>query len=78
MKLKNSIVTFGAFVLTTTILYLIGYIFTIPLFMFQYEYTNNVNRFFISIGSLVPILIGLVISFISEKIYLYKRRRNIG
>ncbi|MEH7114757.1 hypothetical protein V7124_20725, partial [Neobacillus niacini] len=74
MKLKSFIVSFGAFVLTTTILYLIGYIFTIPLFMFQYEYTNNVNGYFISIGSLVPILIGLVISFISEKIYLYKRR----
>ena len=78
MKLKSFIVAFGSLVLTTTLLYLIGYIFTIPLLMFQYEYKNNVNGFFISTGSLIPIMIGLVISFISEKIYLYKNRKKIS
>lgn len=75
MKLKSIVVTFGSFVLTTAILYLIGYIFTIPLLMFHYEYTDNANGFFITTGSLVPIMIGLVISFTSERIFIYKHRQ---
>ena len=78
MKLKSFIITFGSFVLTTTLLYLIGYMFTIPALMFQYEYTDNANGFFITTGSLIPIMIGLVISFFSEKIYIYKHRQKLG
>ncbi|MBM7655185.1 hypothetical protein [Neobacillus cucumis] len=78
MKLKSFIVTFGSFILTTTSLYLIGYVFTIPTLMFHYEYTDNTNGFFITTGSLVPIIIGLVISFISERIYIYKHRQKLG
>lgn len=77
MKLKSFIVAFGSLVLTTTLLYLIGYIFSIPLLMFQYEYKDSVNGFFISTGSLIPIMIGLVISFVSEKVYLYKHQKNL-
>ena len=72
MKLKGFIITFGVFVLTTTFLYLLGHMLTVPWLMFQYEYTNNDSGFFISAGSLVPLLIGLAISFIVEKMYLYK------
>lgn len=78
MKLKGFIVTFGSFALATTLLYLFGYVFTIPWLMFQYESANNANGFFVSIGSLVPLIIGLVISFIAEKIYLYKYRQKHG
>ncbi|WP_404330330.1 hypothetical protein [Mesobacillus maritimus] len=76
MKLKSFVVTFGSFVLTTALLYLIGHVFTIPLLMFHYEYTDNANGFFLTTGSLVPIIIGLVISFISERIYLYKHKHR--
>ncbi|WP_066253961.1 hypothetical protein [Neobacillus drentensis] len=78
MKLKGFIVTFVSFALTTALLYLLGYVFTIPWLMFQYEYTNNASVFFVSAGSLVPLIIGLVISFIVEKIYLYKYRQKFG
>ncbi|WP_160723714.1 hypothetical protein [Bacillus sp. USDA818B3_A] len=70
MKIKSFIVSFGSFLLTTALLYLVGYTFTIPLFMLHYEYTDT-NGFFVSTGSLVPLIIGLVISYIAEKIYLF-------
>jgi predicted ABC-type sugar transport system permease subunit len=74
MKLRSFIVTFGSFALTGGMLYLIGHAFTIPLLMFQHEYTDNAYGLFITTGSLVPIIIGLVVSFFAEKIYLYKYR----
>lgn len=78
MKLKAFIVTFGSFALTTALLYLLGYVFTIPWLMLQYEYTDNADGFFVSTGSLVPLIIGLVISFIAEKIYIYKYRQKLS
>jgi hypothetical protein len=78
MKLKGFIVTFGSFTLTTALLYLIGYVFTIPWLMFQYEYRNDTSGFFVSTGSLIPFIIGLLISFIAEKIYTYKYRQKLG
>ena len=78
MKLKSFIVTLGSFVFTTTFLYLIGYMFTIPPLMFHYKFTDNANGFFITTGSLVPILIGLVISFFSERFYLFKHRQDLS
>ncbi|MET1178378.1 hypothetical protein ABG775_10520 [Peribacillus simplex] len=74
MKLKSFIVTFGSFVLTTGMLYLVGHMFTIPWLMFHHEYTENGNGFFISAGSLVPLIIGLIVCFFAEKIYSYKFR----
>ncbi|MEH7418678.1 hypothetical protein V7266_25785 [Neobacillus drentensis] len=74
MKLKGFLIVFVSFVLTTSLLYIVGYMFTIPPLMFHHQYTNTSNGFFISTGSLLPIIIGLVISFAAEKIYLYKQR----
>ncbi|WP_260287506.1 hypothetical protein [Peribacillus aracenensis] len=74
MKLKSFIVTFGSFVLTTGMLYLVGHMFTIPWLMFHHEYTENGNGFFISAGSFVPLIIGLIVCFFAEKIYIYKFR----
>lgn len=78
MNLKSFIITFGSFVLTTALLYLIGYVFTIPMFMFHYEYTNNANVFFMTTGSLLPIIFGLVLSFFAERVYLYKQRKKLS
>ncbi|MED3624059.1 hypothetical protein [Neobacillus thermocopriae] len=77
MKLKGFIITFGSFAFTTFLLYFLGYIFTIPWFMFHYEYTHDAGEFFISIGSsLVPIIIGLVVSYMAEKMFIYKERKK--
>lgn len=78
MKLNSFIVTFGSFVLTTGMLYLVGHMFTIPWLMFHHEYTVNENGFFISAGSLVPLIIGLIVCFFAEKIYIYKFRQKLG
>ncbi|MEH7480836.1 hypothetical protein V7157_06925 [Neobacillus drentensis] len=78
MKLKSFIVTFGSFVLTVGLLYLVGHMFTIPSLMFHHEYTNNANGFFITTGSLTPLVIGLIISFLAEKIYIFKSRQKLG
>ncbi len=74
MKLKSFIVTFLSLVLTTVVLFLIGHLFSIPWLMFHHEYIDNANGFIISTGSFVPLIIGLVVSFFAEKIYVYKYR----
>jgi len=78
MKLKSFIVTFGSFVLSTGLLYLIGHLFTIPWLLFHYEYINNSKGFLISGGSFTPLLIGLAVSFFAEKIYIYKHDQKLG
>ena len=77
MKLKGFIVTFGSFVLTTGMFYLIGHLFTIPWLMFYYEYTENATGFYVSTGSLVPLIIALIVSFFAEKIYIYKFQQKL-
>lgn len=72
MQIKSFIVTYGSFIVTTTILYFLGDVFNISWLQMQYEYRNVSNEFYLSIGSFVPILIGLIISFMTEKIYIYK------
>ncbi|WP_040205955.1 hypothetical protein [Neobacillus jeddahensis] len=72
MKLKSFIVTIGSLVLTTGMLYLIGHMFTIPWLMFHHKYIVNGNGFYISAGSFDPLIIGLIVSFFAEKIYVYK------
>lgn len=74
MKLKSLIVTISSLVLTTGVLLLIGHMFTIPWLMFHHEYTNNANGFIISTCSFVPLIIGLIVSFFAEKIYVNKYR----
>lgn len=72
MKLKTFLAAFSAFITSTTVLYLIDYIFTIPWLMIHYDSTNNESGFYLSIGSFVPLLIGLGISFSAEQIYVMK------
>jgi hypothetical protein len=78
VKFKSFMVAFTTFVLTTGILYLVGHIFTIPFLMFHHEYADNVNGFYFEIGSLVPLIIGLIISVFAEKFYVYKHRQKLG
>ncbi|PLR78333.1 hypothetical protein CU633_05860 [Bacillus sp. V3-13] len=78
MKFKSLIVTLSTLVVTTSLLFLIGHLFTIPLLMFRYEYTNNASGVFISTGSIMPLIIGFIISFFAEKIYVHKYRQKLG
>jgi hypothetical protein len=77
MKFKSFIVTFATLVLTTGLLFLVGHTFTIPWLMFHHEYTENANGFFITAGSFVPLIIGLIVSFFAEKIYIYKYQQKL-
>jgi hypothetical protein len=77
MKLRSFIVGFATFVFTTACLYIIGYIFKVPLLMFHQKFTSNANGFSFSMESLFPLIIGLVISFIAEKIYLNKNKQRL-
>ncbi|MDR7000723.1 hypothetical protein [Neobacillus niacini] len=78
MKLKSFIVAFSSLFFTTGLLYLVGNFFEIPWLMFQAEYTNTENGFSFSTGSLIPLMVGLIISFFAEKIFLYKHRQKLG
>lgn len=78
MKLKGFIVTLLALVLTTGGLFLIGHLFTIPWLMFHYEYINNAEKLSITTGSMVPLIIGLIVCFFVEKIYMNRHRQKLG
>lgn len=78
MKFMSFIIAFSSFVLTTGPLFLVGHMFTIPWLMFHHEYTDDANGFFITTGSLVPLIIGLIISLIAAKFYGYKYRQKLG
>ncbi|MEC2077671.1 hypothetical protein [Metabacillus fastidiosus] len=62
-----SIRQFTLFLIITGLLYTIGYIFTIPLFMLQYEYINDTNDTYGTTGSILPLLIGVIVTHIAEK-----------
>ncbi|WP_316568772.1 hypothetical protein [Neobacillus sp. YIM B06451] len=78
MKLKSFIVVISAFIGTAGILYAIGHAFTITPLMFRHEFTSDSGGFNMTSGSFLPVLIGLLASFIAEKCYLYKVKKNLG
>ncbi|RFU62887.1 hypothetical protein [Peribacillus glennii] len=78
MKSNRYFVAISTLVLTTGVLLLIGYIFTIPLLMFRYENTDEANGVFVSTGSIFPFIFGLGVSFLLDKIYVYKYHRKLG
>ncbi|GAM12459.1 hypothetical protein [Mesobacillus selenatarsenatis] len=78
MTIKSLVVTLGTLILTTGLLFLVGHIFTIRWLMFYYEYTSDAEGFFISGGSMIPLIVGLISSFIAEKVYAYKQNQNHG
>ncbi|RDU38867.1 hypothetical protein DRW41_04735 [Neobacillus piezotolerans] len=78
MKLKSFIVALSALVGTAGILYLIGHIFEISPFMFHYDFTSDSGGFNMAAGSFLPVLIGLLASFVAEKYYLHKAKAKLG
>ncbi|ALC88992.1 hypothetical protein AM500_03655 [Bacillus sp. FJAT-18017] len=75
MFLKRFLISIGAFLLVTGLLYGIGYTFKIPALMFRYEYRNDAEGFFVQTGSILPFLIGLAACYVAEKLYI---RRKLG
>lgn len=78
MTFKSLVVTLGTLLVTTGFLFLIGHIFTIRWLMFSYEFYADDEGFFISGGSMIPLIIGLVFSFLAEKFYVYKHGQKNG
>jgi len=74
MKFKPFLFSFGTFIGSTAILYGIGHLFHISILMFQYEYINNKTAIYFTFNSLLPIVIGLILSFIVEKRYKNKEK----
>ena len=58
--------------------FFIGHTFTIPWLMFHHEYRDFEDGFTISTGSFVPLIIGLIVSFIAEKIHVYRNAQKLG
>jgi len=74
MKFKPFLFSFGTFIGSTAILYGIGYLFHISILMFHYEYINEKTGTSLTVGSLLPVVIGLILSFIVEKTYKNKEK----
>lgn len=78
MNAKSFAVTFLSLAATTGILYFIGHWLSIPSLMFHHEFTSSQNGFVMTTGSLLPLLIGLIVSFFAERIYVNKTRQKLG
>jgi hypothetical protein len=39
-------------------------------FMFHFEYVNDLNGLYIEMGSLAPLIIGLIVSYLTEKMIM--------
>lgn len=77
MVFKRFIVSFFALILSTSLLLFIGHTLKISILMFHYEYVNNKNELMFATGSLLPFVIGLIISYIAEKIYMHRHQKNL-
>ncbi|WP_203363820.1 hypothetical protein [Bacillus sp. REN10] len=60
MKWNRVVVAFSLCALTTSVLYLVGHIFTISIFMFRHEYIDYEGGYLFSTGSMIPLMIGLI------------------
>ena len=72
MKFKKFFVGLSSFIATVAILFWLGELIEIPWLTFHYNFINNSDDFSFEVGSLLPIFIALVVSFLAEKIYLKK------
>ncbi|MEM4992854.1 hypothetical protein WKH56_09935 [Priestia sp. SB1] len=77
MIFKRYIIGFLALILSTSLLLCIGHTFKISILMFHYEYVNNEDGMMFSTGSLLPFVLGLIISYIAEKIYMHRHQKNL-
>lgn len=76
MKFKKFLVGFSTFLIATALLYAIGHLFKIEWLMLHHKYVVSENGFSIETGSLIPFIIGIFLSYIAEKAYVYKVKTN--
>lgn len=72
-----TIYKFILFSILTVFLYTIGYMFTIPFLMLRYEYVDQTTGHYVTIGSVLPFLIGMIVSFIAGKIGRHHKHTKI-
>ncbi|WP_210610390.1 hypothetical protein [Priestia flexa] len=70
------LITFGTFIFTTSLLMLIGEVFSISILRFNYEYMNDDTGFEISVGSIMPFVIGIAMGAIVEKMYEHSVKKH--
>lgn len=75
MVSKRVIVSFLSFVLISLSIYCIGHMFTIPVLMYQYEEIDNINGYYTQSGSMIPLVIGWIVSFFVENIYVHRLKQ---
>jgi hypothetical protein len=76
MKLKRFIVVIVSFFLAAGFFSWIGRIFSIPWLSFNFDYFDK--GFFLSIGPMVPIIIGFIVSIYAEKLYINRFPQKIS
>jgi hypothetical protein len=76
MALKKFIIVIFSFFLTAGFFSWIGRRFLISWLLFDYQYTDK--GVFFSIGPLVPIMIGFIVSIFVEKIYIKRSQQKQG
>ncbi|RHW38108.1 hypothetical protein D1B31_15135 [Neobacillus notoginsengisoli] len=78
MKTKTFFVAALAFIVSAGLSYAIGYLFNIQILKFHYEFTSESGGTFLTIGSLFPLAIGVIASYIAKKRYMNKSQQNLG
>lgn len=76
MKGKRFLIAFLTLIITTGALLFVGNLFSIDWLMFSYEYENSADGFSFSASSFMPLILGLVASFIAENIYVRKMEQK--
>lgn len=68
MKKRKFIVGLTTFLITTGLLFGIGYMFEIPWLMFHHEFTDPSTGLYTITGSVAPVVLGIMFSYFSERI----------
>lgn len=76
MKGKRFLVVFLTLMITTSTLLFIGNAFSIGWLTFSYEYENNAEGFSFTASSFMPLILGLIASFIAESLYVRKMKQK--
>lgn len=74
MDRMSFLIAFSALIGTTGLLYIIGHLFSIKGLMFGFYYVNSEDGFQFTAGSFLPLVIGLLASFIFE--FWYRQQRK--
>lgn len=78
MNAARFLVAFLTLMGTTVGLYLLGHALSIPWLMFSHEFANDAGGFHYSVGSLVPLIVGVIASGVAEAIYTRKQRQTFA